>query len=354
MANSINRATCTGLVIALLLGFHTTIRDANRIEVQRNDPDTAFFLGGIAKLMLGAGAKARAKATVDDQSRLAAGEEGSGILTEDGSLHIWGADKEGSMGNLPHDLQGLKFRALEAGREHFAGITTSGELKQWGDNSHGECNVPTKEDGSAIDWKTVACGQHHTIALSTDDELNMWGDNEHGQITLPDEAKDLKIVAVAAGGSQSAAITSEGRMFVWGQHKEAFTEDLAKLTWKDVSAGFEHMVGLTDDDKVHSWGKYEEDLPEDVQKATFEVVSAGGYHTVGITTTGRLMSWGSGEHKHNLCDISQDLADLEWQDVAAGWKHTLAISKNGRLLAWGDNGFGQCDVPKGLPIEGDD
>ena len=74
----------------------------------------------------------------------------------------------------------------------------------------------------------VACGLHHTLLLTTSGHVFAFGSNSHGQLGVGDLAPrgapaavqklPDKVVMVAAGSYHSAALTSGGQLFTWGNN----------------------------------------------------------------------------------------------------------------------------------------
>jgi alpha-tubulin suppressor-like RCC1 family protein len=73
----------------------------------------------------------------------------------------------------------------------------------------------------------VECGAHHTLALTADKEVYSWGMGSCGRLghgseddeMLPRRIESLRncnIISIAAGYDHSAAISAEGRLWMWG------------------------------------------------------------------------------------------------------------------------------------------
>src|SRR4051812_20839111 len=77
------------------------------------------------------------------------------------------------------------------------------DVKCWGNNLHGESNVPP-----GLKHPTqVAVGFAHTCAI-TDEGVKCWGDNDHGQISVPSGLKSPS--QVTAGDNYNCALTADG------------------------------------------------------------------------------------------------------------------------------------------------
>jgi hypothetical protein len=161
---------------------------------------------------------------------------------------------EGGVSEFPSDgfelaesLSGLGVVAIEFGREHAAVLTGAGALYGLGSNEGGQLGVGTAvlcvegrecttatpiqsrgADGSSMmsGIEKIATGDHHTLALASDGRVYCTGLNAHGECglghrELVDEFTAVpglsnNIVAVAAGGRHSLALSSTGAVYGWG------------------------------------------------------------------------------------------------------------------------------------------
>jgi alpha-tubulin suppressor-like RCC1 family protein len=75
------------------------------------------------------------------------------------------------------------WKQISAGGYHTAGITTTGALFTWGNNTYGQIgdgtivnkSSPVKIGSSS--WSMVSAGQYHTAGITTTRALFTWGDN---------------------------------------------------------------------------------------------------------------------------------------------------------------------------------
>lgn len=188
---------------------------------------------------------------------VAAGDEFSVALTDDGLVYTWGDGGDGQLGhnafvdfsNEPvavgtsGALNGKFVTAIAAGSEHVLALTSEGKVYAWGSNGYGQLgtnmfgtnrSLPNPVyHGGAYGQKTVvdiACGWDHSIALTADGRVYVWGENDHGQVgnNSKSNRNDPGIVsaagvlngktvaAVTGGDSHTTALTTEGRVYDWG------------------------------------------------------------------------------------------------------------------------------------------
>ncbi len=113
---------------------------------------------------------------------------------------------------------------MAAGFDLTCAITSRGQLVCFGENDHGQCDVP--EDLGPV--LAVAAGIFHTCAITSQGQLVCFGN--HGQCDVPEDLGP--VLAVAAGGAHTCAITSQGQLacFGWnGQGQCDVPEDLGPV-----------------------------------------------------------------------------------------------------------------------------
>ena len=139
-----------------------------------------------------------------------------------------------------------------------------------------------------------------TMAPSRLPEVIAWGSNDVGRVHVPADLSS--VVAVAAGDFHSLALTSAGRVVVWGEHERP-------APW---------LSGVA-------------------------AIAAGGRHSLALMN-GRVVAWGSG--LAGQCRVPTDLGACV--AVAAGGAHSLALTTGGTVRAWGSDEDHQCRAPANL------
>lgn len=182
------------------------------------------------------------------------GWDHSAAVTKDGSLYIWGADgytereNNGSVIGVPTHLSPEKImenvRSVSLGGalpETYGGVVTEdGSLYMWGSNNSGQLGDGTKTK-SSFDYKkplkvmenvqSVSLGDNrgiggkHSGAVAEDGSLYMWGSNDSGQLgdgTREDHSSPVKVMenvqTISLGDSCSGAVTKDGSLYMWGNN----------------------------------------------------------------------------------------------------------------------------------------
>nr|WIF89110.1 InlB B-repeat-containing protein [Acholeplasma laidlawii] len=310
-------------------------------------------------------------------------------------------------------IPGDQIISVSLGSGHSTALTSSGRLFTWGYNDYGQLGdgtttkkyTPT-EITSQFSLSTgdkiisVSLGEFHSAALTSSGRLFTWGSNGSGQLGdgtitnkyTPTEITSRfslstgdQIISVSLGGSYSAALTSSGRLFTWGNNysgqlgdgtstsKSTPTEITSQfnLVTKDkiiqVSLGYDHSAALTSSGRLFTWGynRYgqlgdgtstSKSTPTEitsqfnlVTKDKIIQVSLGYYHSAALTSSGRLFTWGYDDYgqlgngpinRSTPTEITSQF-NLVTKDkiiqVSLGYYHSAALTSSGRLFTWGLN-----------------
>jgi len=237
-------------------------------------------------------------------------------------------------------LQGVQ--AIAAGSEHSCAITTVGGVKCWGKNDYGQLgngstmyrNMPVDVAGLASGVVAIAARGSHTCALTTGGGVKCWGRNYAGQLgdgstthrMTPVDVSGLAsgVVAIAAGTDHTCALTTGGGVKCWGNNE------------------YGHSVPGTTTSRT---------TPVDVSGLTSGVIalSAGGGHTCALTTGGGVKCWGyngygqlgDGSTTNRTTPVYVLGLTSGVIALSAGGNHTCALTTGGGVKCWGGNGSGE-------------
>ncbi|MEW6683698.1 MAG: kelch repeat-containing protein [Nitrospirota bacterium] len=176
---------------------------------------------------------------------VSAGGAHSCAVLSTGAVQCWGSNGSGQLGSptassgaspVPLTVSGISTAvAVSADNAHTCATLSSGAVQCWGSNSSGQLGNGTT-GGSSTSPVTVSgistavavsAGNAHTCASLSSGAVSCWGDNDSGKLgngdeTLTDRASPVGVsgiftaTAVAAGGSHSCAVRSDGRVQCWG------------------------------------------------------------------------------------------------------------------------------------------
>jgi hypothetical protein len=218
---------------------------------------------------------------------------------------------------------------------YFSSDAFAAEIVAWGDNTHGQCEVPNGKD-----YVAITAGMYHSLALRFDGSIVAWGDNTAGQCNAP---ADNSFTAVAAGAYHNIAIRNDGSLAAWGDntYRQCDTPKNGKFT--AVASGAYHNIALTADGTLAAWGDNTYGQCNLPTGSNFAKIACGEYHSKAIRKDGSAVVWGWNNYHQNYTPPR----NFDFKAISVGASLTVAINADGSLAAWGWNGKGQCDVPRG-------
>jgi alpha-tubulin suppressor-like RCC1 family protein len=280
------------------------------------------------------------------------GEVHTAAIKTDGTLWTWGRNGNAQLGNFTTTARstpvttfagGTTWKSVSCGDSHTVAIKTDGSLWLWGRNAEGQLGVnnttarstPVTTFAGGTDWKSVSAWQNHTAAIKTDGSLWLWGRNNFAQLGVNDTTQrntpvttfaggtDWKFVGNGNGGEASAAIKTDGSLWLWGRGDAGQLGNFASTarstpvttfaggnTWKSVSVGG-HTAAIKTDGSLWMWGT--------------NTLAQLGDNTLGSKNT----------------PVTTSAGGTNWKSVAIGNKYTAAIKTDGTLWVWGSNDEGQ-------------
>lgn len=307
------------------------------------------------------------------------------ILTSQSRVFTWGSNSSGQLGdgtttdrhipleithqfNLASDEIVIQ---ISLGAHHSAALTSEGRLFTWGYNWDGSLGIGTTTGNdphpNPIDISSnfhlnldetiiqVSLGFFHSSALTSEGRVFIWGRDDFGQIgdgmtagigdtnPFPTDitsqfslALDETIIQLSLGSFFSSALSSKGRVFTWGSNLEG-------------------TLGIgTNEGSIHS-------SPIDITSSfmldsneKITMLSLGWWHVLGLSSEHRVFAWGSNVDgqlgdgtivtKTVPTEITSQfdlVANDEIIQVSTGFSHSAALSAQGRLFVWGWNWEGQ-------------
>lgn len=302
-------------------------------------------------------------------------------------------------------------RSMSLGDGTTCAATTTGRVKCWGRNDHGQLGqghrITLGDDEPLAAFGVVDLGGHavdtihtngeQTYALLDDGTVRAWGAHSNNHLQLGGKA-----VQLAVGSDFACARLDDGGVRCFGAndfgqlgqgHTEPIGDGVAAAHVPtvelgaraiDLAAGAHHACAVLDGGSVRCWG-----LGDDGQLGLGSVASigddeppsavpaialgkpavavvAGGYHTCARLETRAIRCWGRGqEGQLGLGDvetIGDDEPPVAVGEVivggpvvglAAGLEHTCAVLEDGRLRCWGSGSLGRLGLGHTMTI-GDD
>ena len=317
-------------------------------------------------------------------------------VKNDGTLWCWGSNTNGILGDnttvarsspVQTITVGTNWKQVACGYRHTAAVKNDGTLWCWGLNTEGRLGDNTTVTKSSpvqtitvgTNWKQVACGAIHTAAVKNDGTLWCWGSNANGRLgdnTAVSKSSPVQTIAggtnwkqVAGGYSHTAAIKTDGTLWLWGRNNRGQLGDntltdksspvqtiTGGTNWKQVACGAEHTAAVKNDGTLWLWGRNTEGRLGDntitgrsspVQTiaggTNWKQVACGGHYalaalfTAAIKADGTLWLWGGnayGQLGNNTITgrsspVQAIAGGTNWKQVSCGYTHAAAVQNNG-------------------------
>ncbi|XP_021334464.2 uncharacterized protein rpgra [Danio rerio] len=286
---------------------------------------------------------------------------------------------------------------ISCGQSHSAFVTEQGRLFVFGDNNRGQLGLQIKGPVTkpvcvkvlkGERAQSVACGTDHTLVSTSQGEILAAGGNSDGQLGLGHCNDSISfqrlrpfcdyapIKLLSAGDHTSAALTEDGRLFLWGDNSAGqlgFGNDSHALLPKElnmgqsihwVSCGYRHSALVTDSGDVYSFGESADgrlglsahqlanhSYPQRVESLHSVLqVACGGKHTLALTED-ELYCFGGGEFGQLGLGTLVFVADSpvavghfrkgRVTHVTCGEQHSALITDSGLLYTFGDGRHGK-------------
>ncbi|XP_030663065.1 X-linked retinitis pigmentosa GTPase regulator isoform X9 [Nomascus leucogenys] len=290
---------------------------------------------------------------------------------------------------------------LSCGDEHSAVVTGNNKLYMFGSNNWGQLGLGSKSAVSKPTCvkalkpekvKLAACGRNHTLVSTEGGNVYATGGNNEGQLGLGDTEErntfhvisfftsEHKIKQLSAGSNTSAALTEDGRLFMWGDNSEGQI-GLKNVTnvcvpqqvtigkpvsW--ISCGYYHSAFVTTDGELYVFGEPENGklglpnqllgnhrTPQLVSEIPEKViqVACGGEHTVVLTENavytfglGQFGQLGLGTFLFETSDpkVIENIRDQTISYISCGESHTALITDIGLMYTFGDGRHGKLGL----------
>ncbi|XP_068190129.1 probable E3 ubiquitin-protein ligase HERC1 isoform X2 [Antennarius striatus] len=324
-------------------------------------------------------------------------------------VYVWGSNSshqlaEGTLEKilLPKLTQGFSdAQMIEAGQYCTFSVSVDGSVKACGKGSYGRLGLGDSNNQSTPkklvlephrSMKKVSSSKGsdgHTLAITVEGEVFSWGDGEYGKLGHGNSATQKypkiiqgplfskTVVCVSAGYRHSAAVTSDGELYTWGEgdfgrlgHSDSQSRNVPTLV-KDVSGvghvacGSSHTIAVAQDGRcVWSFGGgdngklghgdtnrvYRPKVIEALHGFIIRKVCAGSQSSLALTSAGQVFAWGCGsclgcgssETTSLKPRFIEDLSITKIIDISCGDSHCLALSHENEVYAWGNNTMGQC------------
>jgi alpha-tubulin suppressor-like RCC1 family protein len=313
--------------------------------------------------------------SISGVSAVTGGNDHMVALKSDGTVWAWGYNYHGELGNgtktgntanstpgqvltaAATPLTGIT--AVRGGFWHTLALKSDGTVWAWGNNDYGQLgngSVTPQYGGVAYAAQVtglsnvvaIAAGHWHSVAVKSDGSVWTWGfngqggsdPNSKGQLGDGTEINRSSPVRVLGAGGAGTALSGITLIAAGGSHTLALKSDGTLWSW-----GYNNLGQLGDGTLT---GRL---IP--VQAASgvsnISALAAGVTMSLALKSDGTVWSWGdgrSGQLGYSVASIYNPTpaAITGLSSVTAihsEWDSSLALKSDGTVWAWGDNVSGQ-------------
>jgi len=306
---------------------------------------------------------------------IAAGGSHTVAIQSDGSLVGWGWEfayqDRNPIGHtltdiyqpsvVPAELKSIRAVTIGAGLNHAVALTLSGNVVTWGGyqtyqwmnpylfSYRTDASVPSEALSGVV---TLAAGGSHSVALKTNGSVVEWGVVSGG---VPAAAQS-GVVAVAAGGDSTLALKGDGALVLWGGTLgQAPIPLVAQRNVVALALGESHAVVLVTLERPSITRQPNDMTVEAGQRASFSVETTGstlnyqwykdGSLIPGATEpTYRLRSTLTVDAGNYTVVVKNSIASVTSSPPAVLTVLPASPVRDG-VVAWGGNANGQTNVP---------
>ena len=336
-----------------------TLSNTGIAELNYNDKSNAYFAIDITDLF-----NLSPEEKIENMSR---SNQNINLITSAGKLYIHGENNFGQIGNgfrvtlsSPINIintlnldeeETIEIFSSNAG--HSLLLTTYGNLISWGNNENGQLGIDLYVKNSKpiniitnFNFMTneeilqIETGRSHSILLTTNGRVFTWGENNYGQLGdgtthssfLPVDitlkfnlTNNDQILKVIAGNSNNYAITQQGKIYIWGFNQKADEIQTTYLEPFDITSIFSLWPNETIEDIIP------------------------GNHSFVLTSENRIFAWGNdyygqlGDGSNINTDIPIDITkNFNFSEsehiisLKSNIGNSMAITNNGRIFTWGN------------------
>jgi alpha-tubulin suppressor-like RCC1 family protein len=187
---------------------------------------------------------------------------------------------------------------IASGYDNYLALKKDGTVVPWGDNSHGELNVPA----GLNDVVAISAGLYYSLALKRNGTVAGWGYNWSGQVTIPPGLANVVAISASYMGT-CLALKADGTLTAWGRNSSGEANIPAGLS-NVVAISADACLAIRADGTLVGWGPSATVVPPE---ATNVVAVAGN---LAVRGDGTVVGWFYGHD----CDWKRGQSDLSALD----------------------------------------
>lgn len=280
--------------------------------------------------------------------KISIGNTFSAGLSKEGNVYVWGSDNEDKVLEIPDKakeaLANKKIVDIAAGDRHIIAATEDNEIYGWGNNAFQQNQMPPMDEAKVKEEgiEKLGAGVQYSVILTKKNNLVVWGSTLASRLNLlPSDIKG-QVVDFAANPINILAIMKDGSIRLLGvmgaEIDTQMPEELktGKVKTKKVALTSSSAAALSEDGKLYVWGPTRDKVSGDAIpkfEAPLVDIKASDSVFTALDENGKIYQWG----KENYGELKTP--EGEFDQIYSSYFNNYAVNKEGKIETWGLNGF---------------
>lgn len=280
--------------------------------------------------------------------KISIGNTFSAGLSKEGNVYVWGSDNEDKVLEIPDKakeaLANKKIIDIAAGDRHIIAATEDNEIYGWGNNAFQQTQMPPMEEAKVKEEgiEKLGGGVQYSVILTKKNNLVVWGSTLASRLNLlPSDIKE-QVVDFATNPINILAVMKDGSIRLLGvmgaEIDTQMPEELktGKVKAKKVALTSSSAAALSEDGKIYVWGPSRDKVSGDAIpkfEAPLVDIKASDSVFTALDENGKIYQWG----KENYGELKTP--EGEFDQIYSSYFNNYAVNKEGKIETWGLNGF---------------
>lgn len=280
--------------------------------------------------------------------KISIGNTFSAGLSKEGNVYVWGSDNEDKVLEIPDKakeaLANKKIVDIAAGDRHIIAATEDNEIYGWGNNAFQQNQMPPMDEAKVKEEgiEKLGAGVQYSVILTKKNNLVVWGSTLASRLNLlPSDIKE-QVVDFATSPINILAIMKDGSIRLLGvmgaEIDTQMPEELktGKVKTKKVALTSSSAAALSEDGKLYVWGPSRDKVSGDAipkfEAPLIDIKASDSVFTA-LDENGKIYQWG----KENYGELKTP--EGEFDQIYSSYFNNYAVNKEGKIETWGLNGF---------------
>lgn len=185
--------------------------------------------------------------------KIEAGDQTSGVLTEDGNLVIWGAVMNNKFDQIPERIQG-RVKDFQMSSNAVIVLLDDNTVDVFGViGAVQKRYLPSELTDGSVEVVDIDISYENGLAVDSEGKVYVWGPSTNPIIKTPEF--DQKVTKVDAGRSHAVAVLEDKSLVTWGTNFYSETSMPSNIQNVDrLYTDFFQNYSISEDGQITSWG----------------------------------------------------------------------------------------------------